>query len=71
MIKKASVFPTNCENITDRSLSNITFTDNDIGEIIKGLHPNNGDGHDIISIRRLKLCGGSIYKSLQLILRAC
>ena len=71
MIKKASVFPTNCENITDRSLSNVTFTDNDIGEIIKGLHPNNGHDHDMISIRRLKLWEGSIYKSLQLILRAC
>ena len=71
MIKKASVFPTNCENITDRSLSNITFTDNDIGEIIKGLRPNNGHDHDMISIRRLKLWEGSIYKSLQLILRAC
>ena len=70
-MKKASVFPTKCENITDRSLSNITFTDNDIGEIIKGLHPNKGHGHDMISIRRLKLWGGSIYKSLQLILRAC
>ena len=71
MIKKASVFPTNCENITDRSLSNVTFTDNDIGEIIKGLHPNNGHDHDMISIRRLKLWEGSIYKSLQLISRVC
>ena len=71
MIKKASVFPTNCENITDRSLSNVTFTDNDIGEIIKGLRPNNGHDRDMISIRRLKLWEGSIYKSLQLILRAC
>ena len=28
-------------------------------------------GHDMISIRMLKLCGGSIYKPLRLILSVC
>ena len=58
LIKNASVLPTNCKNITDRSLSNITFTDNDIEKIMKGLDPNKGH----IKIRMPKLCGGSIYK---------
>ena len=71
MIKKTHVLPTNCEILTDKSLSNITFTDNDIEKIIKGLDPNKAHGHDLISIRMLKLCGGSIYKDLRLIFGAC
>ena len=39
IIKNTSVLPTNCENLTDKSLSNITFTDNGIGKEIKGLGP--------------------------------
>ena len=60
LIESTSVLPTNCENITDKSSSNITFTDNDIGKIFKGLDINKALGHDMISIRLLKLCGGSI-----------
>ena len=38
LIKSTSVLqvlPTDCENPANKSLSNITFTDNDIGKIIK------------------------------------
>ena len=35
LIKNTSMFPSNFENLTSKSLSNITFTDNDIGKIIK------------------------------------
>ena len=69
LIKNISVLPTNCESLTDRSLSNITFTDNDIGKIIKGLDLYKAHGRDMISIRILKLCGRSIYKPIQLIFR--
>ena len=71
MIKNTSVLPTNCEILTDKSLSNITFTDNDIEKIIKGLDPNKDHGHDLICIPMLKLRGGSIYKHLRIIFRAC
>ena len=71
LIKKTSVLPTICENLTDKFLSNITFTDNDIRRIIKGLYPNRAHDHDMISICILKLCKGSIYKPLRLIFRAC
>ena len=54
-----------------KSLSNITFTDSDIGKIIKGLYPNKAHGHDMISIRMLKIGGESIHKALRLIFRAC
>ena len=40
LIKNTSVLPTNCENLAGKSLSNITFTGNDIGKIIKGLDLN-------------------------------
>ena len=66
LIKNTSVLPTNCESLTDKSLSNITFTDNDIWKIIKCLDPNKAHGHDMISIRMLKLCRGSIYKPYDL-----
>ena len=64
------MLPTNCESLTDKSLSNISFTDNDIGKIIKSLDPNKAHGHDMMSIRMLKTCGDSIYKLLHLIFRA-
>ena len=69
LIISPSFLPTNCENLTDKSLSNITFTDNDIGKIIKTLDPNKAHGHNVISIRILKLYCGSIYKPLRLIFR--
>ena len=69
LIKNTSVLPTNSESLTDKSLSNITFTDNDIGKIIKSLDLNKAHGRDMISIRMLKLCGRSVYKPIQLIFR--
>ena len=63
-----SVLPTNCESLTDKSLSNISFTDNDIGKIIKSLNPNKA--HDMMSIHMVKICGDSIYKPLHFFFRA-
>ena len=70
LIKNTSELPTNYENVTDKFLFSITFTDNDIGKIIKGLDPNKAHGHDMISIPKLKLCRGSMYKPLRHIFRA-
>ena len=36
LITNTCELPTNCKSSTDKSLSNISFTDNDIGKIIKG-----------------------------------
>ena len=52
------VLPTNCESLTDKSLSNINFTGNDIGKIIKGLDSSKAHGHDMISIRMLNFAEG-------------
>ena len=70
LITNTSVLPINCESLTDKFLSNISFTDNDIGKIIKSLDPNKAHGHDMMSIRMPKICGDSIYKPLHLIFRA-
>ena len=56
LIKNTSVLPTNCENLTDKFLSNITFTDKDIGKIIKGLDTNKAHVQHIKHLTRLRLC---------------
>ena len=42
---------------TDKSISAITFSCDDIATLIKNLNPNKAHGHDIIAIRMSKLCG--------------
>ena len=70
-VQNSSVLPTDFELFRDKSFSNI-FTDNDVGRIISSLDPNKAHGHDMMSIRMLKICGNSINKSLglQSLLRA-
>ena len=50
---------------TDESLLNMETEDN------KGLDPSKAHGHDMMSIRMLKIYGDSIYKPLALIFRVC
>ena len=64
------MLPTNCESLTNKTLSNISFTDNDIGKIVKCLDPNKAQVHDMMSILMVKICGYSIYKPLHLTFRA-
>ena len=56
---------------TDKSLSNITFTEKDIEKIIQNLDSNKAHGHDMISIRMLKICEKSIIKPLVIIYKMC
>ena len=56
---------------TDKSLSNNTFTEKDIEKVIQSLDPNKAHGHDMISIRMLKICGKSIIKPLLIIYKNC
>ena len=56
---------------TDKSISTVTFTSDDIATLIQNLDPNKAHGHDMLSIRMLKLCGKSICKPLDLILQSC
>ena len=56
---------------TYKSLSKIHFTSDDILKLIKNLDPNKAHGHDMISIRMIKICDASICKPLELIFRSC
>ena len=48
-------------------LESFHFSPDHIGDIIKKLDSNKPHGHDMISIRMLKLCGDSIWKPLEII----
>ena len=56
---------------TDKSLSNITFTEKNIEKVIPNLDSNKAHGHDMISISMLKICGKSIIKPLLVIYKKC
>ena len=52
---------------TNKQLFSVTFSGKDKGKIIQGLDHNKTHGHDNISICMLKICGGTIYKSSEMI----
>ena len=57
---------------TDKSLSNITFTEKDIEKVIQNLDSYKLHGNDMISIRMIKICGKSSTNHLQKMLeRGC
>ena len=41
----------------DKFISSISFSSNNIARIIRDLDPNKAHGHEMISIRVLKVCG--------------
>ena len=51
---------------THKSLSDITFTEKDMEKILQNLDSNK-DGHDMISMHMLIICGKSIIKPLLII----
>ena len=69
-IDDSGELPLNFVKKSDKSISAITFSCDDIATLIKNLDPNKAHGHDI-SIRMLKLCGKSICKPLDLIFQSC
>ena len=57
--------------LTEKRLTKIRFSEDDIAKIIQNLDPNKAHGHDQISIRMLKICGKTICKPLECIFREC
>ena len=55
---------------TDKSLSNVTFIKEDIKNVLQILD-SQGHGHDMISIRMLKIYNKSIINSTQIIYKPC
>ena len=53
---------------TDKSWSNITFTEKDIEKDIQNLASNKAHGHDTISICMLRICGKYVIKLLPIYL---
>ena len=56
---------------TDKSISTVTFTSDDIVTLIQNFDPNKAHDHDMLSIRMLQLCGTCICKLLDLIFQYC
>ena len=71
LVKNSSKPPLYLHYLTDNRLSSVSFSQDDIAKIIQNLDPNKAHGHDIISIRMLKICDSFIYKPLEMILKQC
>ena len=65
-MNNSSKIPSTFLKRTDKFISSISFSSNDIARIIQGLDPNKAHGHDMISIRMLK-----ISKPLEIIFKPC
>ena len=64
LLKNISTLPNTCSKHTNNILDTIIFSKEDIYKMTKNLDPKKGHGHDMISIRMIKLCGISICKPL-------
>ena len=71
LLSNNSVLPTDLPQLTNKCLDSIHFSSNDIAKIISHLDPNKAHGHDMLSIRMIKLCGNSICNPLSIIFNDC
>ena len=55
---------------TEKIISSISFSSNDIAKIIRDLDPDKVHGHDMISICMLKICGDSILEPSEIIFKS-
>ena len=69
LMSNASMVPSNFMLYTDNRLCAVTFSEDDFGKIIQNLKPDKAHDLDNINIRMLKICGSSIYGSLELIFK--
>ena len=71
IIENNSVLLSSTNPITDQYLANIEFTKDDIKKIIYKLDPTKAHGHDMISIRMLKMSGDAIIEPFFKIFENC
>ena len=71
ILRNKSELPATLSKKTSESLTAIDFLNSDILKIIRNLDPNKTHGHDMISIRMVKICDYSICKPLKLIFQSC
>ena len=70
-MKNISTLPNTCSEHANNILDTIIFSKEDIYKIIKNLDPNKAHGHNMISIRMIKLCEISICKPPEIIFQNC
>ena len=71
MLRNKSELPATPSKKASESITTIDFSNNDILKIIRNLDPNKAHGHDMSSMRIVKICDDSICKSLKLIFKSC
>ena len=71
LLSNSKVLPTDLHQLTNKCLDSIHFLSIDIAKIINHLDSNKVLGHDMLSIRMIKLCGNSICKPLSIIFNDC
>ena len=71
VVPNSSKLPSVFIRKTDKYLSTVTFFENEIKKAIRNLNPNKAHGHDMLSIRMLKICDDSLCGPLGLILQFC
>lgn len=68
-MKNSSVFPGDLLKLADKFPDSIYFSASDIAEIISNL--NKVEGHNMLCIQMIKLCGNSVYKLLSMMFNDC
>ena len=71
LVHNNSELPSVLTKKTCKLLSTVELSTNDILKILRNLNPSKAHGHDMISIRMLKICDESICKPLSIIFRSC
>ena len=71
LVENTSKVPMDSYKRTNKLLSTISFTKDDIAKIIKNLNPNESHSFEVTSIPMLKFCGDSILKPLEVAFKSC
>ena len=71
LIPNNSIFPSELKLLTAHTLTSCDFPEPDILQVINNQDSNKAHGHDMISIRMLKLCGEAICRPLNIIFKTC
>ena len=69
--KNNSALPKNLQFLNKKRLNDVQISNENIIQTINNLDPNKAQGHDMISIRILKLRSRSLYKPLSIIFKSC
>ena len=71
LIPNNSILLSKLKLLTEHTLISCDFSKPDILQIINNQNSNKAHGHDMISIRMLKLCGKAICTPLNIIFKTC